>query len=94
MQVQLVLPDEFAHRLQNKWGNLEGKLFEILILEAYRDGTISTGKVRELMGFSTRLEVDSWLQSKGIDLPYTDTDWEADHQTHDLLKREGRLNIP
>lgn len=92
MQVQLVLPDDVAHSLATKWGNLEHKLLEILVLEAYRDGSISVGKVRELMGFATRLEVDSWLNTKGIDLHYSETDFEADHQTHDQLKQEGFLN--
>lgn len=92
MQVQLVLPDDIAHSLESRWGNLERKLLEMLTLEAYREGSISVGKVRELMGLATRLEVDSWLKSKGIDLHYSETDFEADRQTHDQLKQEGLLN--
>ena len=92
MQVRLVLPDDIAHCLESKWGDLERKLLEMLTIEAYREGSISVGKVRELMGMATRLEADSWLKSKGIDLHYNESDFEADRQTHDQLKQEGQLN--
>lgn len=91
MQVQLVLPDDIAHSLASKWGNLERKLLEMLVLEAYREGSISVGKVRELMGMATRLEADAWLKSKGINLHYSETDLEADRQTHNDLRQEGLL---
>lgn len=91
MQVQIVLPDDIAHSLESKWGSLERKLLEMLTLEAYREGSISVGKVRELMGMATRLEVDTWLKSKGIDLNYSETDFQADRQTHENLRQEGIL---
>lgn len=92
MQVQVILPDDIAQSLENKWGNLEQKLLEMLILEAYREGSISVGKVRELTGMATRLEADAWLKSKGIDLHYSEADLKADHQTHQQLQQEGLLN--
>ncbi|WP_293143643.1 UPF0175 family protein [Okeania sp. SIO3I5] len=52
-QIQIALPDELASFLKKKWGNLEGKLIERIVVEAYREGSISSGKLRELLGFST-----------------------------------------
>lgn len=92
MQVQLDLPDDVARFLESKWGSLESKLLEMLVLEAYREGSISVGKVRELMGMATRLETDTWLKSKGIDLHYSEADFEADRQTHDELRQADSLN--
>ncbi|MBW4640747.1 MAG: UPF0175 family protein [Gloeocapsa sp. UFS-A4-WI-NPMV-4B04] len=92
MQIQIALPDDVAYSLQAKWGSLEQKLLEVLVIEAYREGSISVGKVRELLGMSTRLEVDAFLKAKGVDLHYNEADFEADIQTHKQLQREAKLN--
>ncbi len=92
MQVSIVLPDEVVFSLQTKWGSLEQHILEMIVIEAYREGSISIGKVRELLGMSTRLEVDSFLKEKGIDLNYDQTDLEADRQTHEQLKALEKLN--
>jgi len=92
MQVSIVLPDEVVFSLQTKWGSLEQHILEMIVIEAYREGSISIGKVRELLGISTRLEVDSFLKERGIDLNYDQTDLEADRQTHEQLKELGKLN--
>jgi len=91
MQIQIALPDELANSLQIKWGNIEQKLMEIILIEAYQDGSISVGKLRELLGFSTRLEIDNWLKNKGISLTYDELDLAADKQTHQELRQQGKL---
>ena len=93
MQIQIALPDDVASSLEAKWGSLERKLLEILAIEAYREGSISAGKVRELLGMSTRLEVDAFLKEKGVYLHYDEADLEADRRTHERLRREGKLNV-
>ncbi|MBD2772446.1 UPF0175 family protein [Iningainema tapete] len=92
MQIQIALPDDVAHSLETKWGNLERKLLEMLVEKAYLEGSISVGKVRELLGMSTRLEADAFLKAKGIDLQYNETDYVSDRQTHEQLRQEGKLN--
>lgn len=85
MQIQIALPDDVAHSLEVKWGSLERRLLEMIAIEAYREGSISAGKVRELLGMSTRLEVDTFLKAKGVELHYNEADFEADRQTHEQL---------
>ncbi|NEP86474.1 MAG: UPF0175 family protein [Okeania sp. SIO2C2] len=92
-EIQIVLPDELAYSLKEKWGNLERKLMEIIVVEAYREGSISSGKLRELLGFSTILETDKFLKAKGVDLDYDEEDFIADRQTHEQLEKEGKLKI-
>ncbi|ELS03762.1 Uncharacterized protein family (UPF0175) [Xenococcus sp. PCC 7305] len=94
MQIQIALPDEVADSLSAKWGNLEHKLMEMIVIEAYCEGSIGLGKVRELLGMQTRLEVDTFLKAKGVDLTYNEADFEADRKTHEQLRKEGRLNTP
>ena len=57
------------------------------------EGSISVGKVRELLGISTRLEVYAFLKAKGVDLHYSEVDFEADRQTHEQLRQEAKLNV-
>ena len=94
MQIQIALPDEVADSLLNKWGSLERNLMEMIVIEAYREGSISVGKVRELLEMKTSLEVDTFLKAKGVDLAYNKADFEADRQTHEQLRKEGKLNAP
>ena len=90
MQIQIALPDDVADSLKAKWGSLERKLLEMLAA-AYQDGTISAGSVRELLGMSTRLEVDAFLKAKGVDLHYDEADFEQDISTMRRLEQEGQL---
>ena len=89
MQIQIALPDDVAHSLEVKWGSLERKLLEMLVIAAYQEGTISTGKVRELLGMSTRLEVDALLKEKSVYLHYDQADFEQDISTMQRLEQEG-----
>jgi predicted HTH domain antitoxin len=91
MQIQIALPDDVACSLEAKWGSLERKLLEMLAIEAYREGSISAGKVRELLGMSTRLEVDAFLKEKGVYLHYDEADFEQDLFTMRRLEQEGQL---
>lgn len=93
MLLQIALPDDVAYSLEARWGSLERKLLEMLVIEAYREGSISAGKVRELLGMSTRLEVDAFLKARGVDLHYSEADLEADRQTHEHLRQSGKLNV-
>jgi hypothetical protein len=91
MQITIELPDELAHHLEAKWGNLEQKLLELLVLQAYIDVLISSGKVRELLGIATRLEVDAFLKEKGVYLHYDEADFEQDLLTMQKLEKEGKI---
>ena len=88
MQIQVALSDDIAHSLEAKWGGLEQKLLELLLLTAYSEGSISVGKVRQLLGLSIRLEAEAWLAEKGVDLPYGENELQADRTTHEQMRNE------
>lgn len=91
MQIELALPDDVARDLTAKWGNLERQILEMVVVQAYQDGIVSAGKVRQLLGMATRLEVDAFLKEKGAFLHYDEADLEADRLTHEQLRNEGKL---
>ena len=89
MQIQIGIPDDVAHSLEAKWGSLEQKLLEMLAIAAYQEGLISAGKVRELLGMATRLEVDVFLKDKGVYLHYNEADFKQDMLTMGRLEQKG-----
>ncbi|MEC4806382.1 MAG: UPF0175 family protein [Jaaginema sp. PMC 1079.18] len=91
MQIQIALPDDLAHSLQAQGGSLERRILEMVVIQAYCEGSISTGKVRQLLNLKTRLEADAFLKAKGVSLPYNEVDLTTDRQTHELLRQEGKL---
>jgi predicted HTH domain antitoxin len=93
MQVAIALPDDIAQSLNDKWGNLERQVLEMVLIQAYRDGLLSAGKIRELLGFATRLEVDAFLKARQVELHYDETDLADDRATHEQLRAEGKLGI-
>lgn len=66
MEITISLPDKIASYLETKWGNLERFLLSTMVIEAYKEGAISAGKVRELLGMNTRLEVMLFSKLKGL----------------------------
>ena len=85
------MSDDVAHSLEEKWGSLERKILEMLVIEAYREGSISAGKARELLGMATRLEVDAFFKEKGVYLHYDEADFEQDTSTLRRLEQERQL---
>lgn len=90
MQIQIGIPDDVAYSLEAKWGSLERKLLEMLAIAAYQEGSISVGKVRELLGMATRLEVDAFLKEKSIYLHYNEADFEQDISTMQRLEQKAQ----
>ena len=91
MQIEIALPDDVARNLTAKWGNLERQILEMVVVQAYQDGVISAGKVRELLGMTTHMEVDAFLKQRGVLLHYDLAELEADRLTHAQLRSEGKL---
>ncbi|NJL23503.1 MAG: UPF0175 family protein [Leptolyngbyaceae cyanobacterium SM1_3_5] len=76
---------------------MERKLLELWVIEAYRSGSIGGGKARELLGFSTRLELDAFFKAREVYLHYDIADIEQDQQTirlSSLGQDQGRFVVP
>lgn len=93
MKITVEIPDTLADELEASWGNLERKLLELWVVEAYRSRLISGGKARELLGFPTRLELDAFFKQREVYLHYDMTDFEQDRQAIEQLRQEGKLKI-
>ena len=77
MQVNLELPEDVAHGLEQKWKNLPRGVLESVALEGYRSGALTQEQLRRLLGYGTRVEVDGFLKQHGV-FDYTLADLEHD----------------
>ena len=73
------------------WGNqLDRAALEALLIEGYREGKLSIGKLTELLGMATTHDADAWLASRGVALNYTADDFIADCRSIDTLRSANR----
>jgi hypothetical protein len=75
MQVTVEIPDKFLQSLVPEGHDAAQTLLENAAAEAYRDRRLTMEQVRQLLGFGTRLQVDSFLQQhKVYDYSVSDLD--------------------
>jgi len=91
MQISVTLPDDIAQRLQQQWGNLPNHIMEMLVVQAYRSEAITRAEVGQLLGISSRFEVDAFLKQANAYLHYDEADFEQDMKTMENLRNEGKL---
>lgn len=84
-QITLTLPEDIAAHLTSKGENLPRSALEALALEAYREHKLSTGQLRRLLGYGTRMQVHAFLKKHGVFLHYGPEDLEHDRQAGDAI---------
>src|SRR6202041_1724962 len=85
IRVTIALPDELSAALATPGQDLSRAAFEALALAAYREPKISLAQLPQLLGYETRVEVDAFLKSHGVELEYTLEDVERDREIHRQL---------
>ncbi len=91
MQVTIELPDDFSTQVQPLLSDLSRKVLEVLVVEAYEKELITRYQVGQFLGFSSRFEVDNFLKNANVYQHYDETDLEADRETFQQLRAEGKL---
>ena len=86
MPLTVELPEQIERELRQLWGERElpRKAAEALVIEAYREGLISRGKLGELLGMSFA-EREEFLSTRGVPYNYCPEDLEQDRQTMDRI---------
>ena len=59
---------------------------EAVVIERYRQGAISCGKLGEMLGLPSRWEAEAFLQEQGIELNYDEQELEQDLATIEALE--------
>jgi hypothetical protein len=79
--ITIGLPEELTEALARSGSDLSRAALEALATEAYRERKISHTQLRQLLGFDTRMEVDSFLKDRGVELEYSYEDLQRDLET-------------
>ncbi len=80
MQVVVEIPDTLAEALSPQGADLPRAMLEAYAAQAYRDGKLSRGQVRRLLGMDF-FETERWFADRGIERDYTIEDLEQDRRT-------------
>jgi hypothetical protein len=89
MVLTIDLPDHVAQSLERRWGDLRRHVLEALAIEGYRDGTLSRYQVQCMLGLESRFEVDAFMKSHDVPIPYDIEDLEHDAKTLRNLRPAG-----
>jgi hypothetical protein len=84
MQVTVEIPDQFVPNIVPEGKDAARLLLENSVAASYRERRLTMEQVRQLLGFATRMEVDSFLQRYDI-YDYTVEDLEQDMAGLDKL---------
>ena len=82
MVITVELPEDIAAHVASLGEDLPRAALEAFALTQYAKGRLTQAQLRRLLGFSTRMEVDAFLKSHGVELEYTAEDLERDRRTH------------
>jgi predicted HTH domain antitoxin len=80
MTITFHLEDDLERQLRRDLGDLSQAAREALLIQAYRMGKLSVGRLAQTLGIGV-LEADQWLATRGVALPYSIDDFESDKQT-------------
>lgn len=79
MSVSFQLESELEDQLRRDMGDLAQAAREALLIEAYRRGKLSVGRLAKSLGIGV-LEADGWLAERSVALNYDFVDFTNDTQ--------------
>ena len=85
MDLTIRIPDDLARRLGAR-GDLSRRALEALALDEFRQGHLTTGELRRLLGFATREALNRFLGAHCVDSSYSLDDLEQERRD---LRRLG-----
>ncbi len=81
MQVHLDVPEEVAQQFAEEPGGITRAALEALALEGVRSGKLTVHQARQMLGISSRYQMDGFLKVHGVLLPISAEDIVKDSET-------------
>ena len=85
MTITFQLEDDLERQLRRDLGDLSQAARDALLVEAYRMGKLSVGRLARTLGVGV-VDADHWLAQRGVPLNYTFEDFKADQNTISELR--------
>jgi predicted HTH domain antitoxin len=80
MTITFQLEDDLEQQLRRDLGDLSHAARESLLIEAYRMGNLSIGRLARTLGMGV-IEADQWLAQRSVALNYSFEAFQADQRT-------------
>ncbi len=72
MEVTMTIPDDIAAALQNGSAKpLSRRVLELLAVDLYKSGQLSSPQAQAMLGFENRFELDGMLKAHGVFFDYS-----------------------
>ncbi len=84
MAISFQLEGDLEEQLHRDMGDLSRAARDALLIEAYRRGKLSIGRLARTLEMGV-VEADQWLAERGVPLNYTFEDFQADVRTLETL---------
>ena len=94
MQIEIELPEDIVEHLQAEWKDLPRHALEAVALEGCRSRALTEAQVRRVLGFETRLEVNSFLRDHGVFYSYRPAEIEEEITANERLLVETKKPQP
>jgi predicted HTH domain antitoxin len=88
MTVSFEIPTDIEELLRSELGDLGTAAREALLVEGYRHGAVSLGRLAELLRIAVA-QAPTWLATRGVPLNYGASDLLEDERTLDTLLGHG-----
>ena len=85
MAITIELPTKIEKQLQNNWFDLEIHALEGFVVEAFRNGKLSSYQVSVALGLENRWQAIDFLSQKGVYPNYDMEDFKEDMRTQEIL---------
>lgn len=83
-RIAVDLPEDIAKRLESAWRDLSRGALEAVVVEGYRDGTLTREQVGRVLGLSF-WDTEAFLKERQAYLAYDEEDLEQDRRDLDRL---------
>ena len=87
MQVHLDVPEDVARQFAAEPGGITRAALEALAIEGVRSGKLTVHQARQMLGLSSRYQMDGFLKAHGVLLPITIEDVARDGKTAASVSR-------
>lgn len=89
MTITIELPDDIEPLLHQRWDNLERHALEGFVIEAFRNGKLSSHSVGRILGMADRFEAIEFLSEKGVYPNYTFEDYLKDVENLEKVRQRA-----
>ena len=88
MAVTVLIPEEIEQELRQEYPDLERRILEGYVVEAFRRGDLSSGEAGRILGMHNRWEAIQFLSERGVYPGYDVEDYRQDRANR--VKAGGR----